>query len=185
MQKKISLRNSLNLANKLKFVFFLHKMWLYQSIWTWCGNFLKMKLCTLFSPLKIVLGAEIVWIELILHLWVTLNRKKKKWSKKYHACQAATQTLIIFTLTSAHIFRKLFFENLFSQNYNHKCQSKERYIAHHKQWSEITFLVSWVHNFEIWKSGYFMNKRYSNEIIYKKTGEWCIEWQRMVTSDNE
>ena len=78
-----------------------------------------------------------------------MNRKKKKKSKKYHACQTATQTLIIFTLTSAQIFQKLFFENLFSQNFNHKCQSKERYITHHKQWLEITFLVSWEHNFKI------------------------------------
>ena len=130
-------------------------MWLYQSIWAWCGNFPKIKLCTLFSPLKTILGAKSVRIEIILYLWVTMNRKKKKQSKKYHACQTATQTLIIFTLTSAQIFQKLFFENLFSQNYNHKCQSKKRYIAHHKQWAEITFLVSWVHNFEIWKKWVF------------------------------
>ena len=77
-EKKISLRNSLNFANKVIFVFFLHKMWLYQIIWTWCGNFPKIKLCTLFSPLKIILGAESVWIEIILYLWVTMNRKKKK-----------------------------------------------------------------------------------------------------------
>ena len=75
--KEISLRNSINFANKLKFDF-LHKMWLYQSIWTWWGNFPKMKLWTLLSPLKIILGTESVSTEIILYLLVTLNRKKKK-----------------------------------------------------------------------------------------------------------
>ena len=34
-------------------------------------------------------------------------------------CQTATQTLIIFTPTSTHIFQKLLFENLFSMVENH------------------------------------------------------------------
>ena len=100
---------------------------------------------------------------------ITVNRKKKKYSQKCHTCQAGSQTLIIYTVASVpkSNFPKAYFSKTFFLRIIVDSVRKMKCILHvisnswksHFDWRR--FFVSWVHNTEIWKSGYFKNKRYS------------------------
>ena len=103
------------------------------------------------------------------YIWNYSESKKEKIFTKCHTCQPGTQTLIIYKVASVHEsnFPKAHFSKTFFLRIIVDSVRKMKCILHvvsdswksHFDWRR--FFVSWVHNTEIWKSGYFKNKRYS------------------------